>query len=85
MELLLMSHSYWVQEFILWLSPEYVSIQSEHSATGRTNTQGQVQQCWLEAPEAHPPSENPISEQYHLPVGIAQVGAYIKYLMGQKQ
>ena len=39
----------------------------------------------VEAPEAHPPSENLISKQYHLPGGIAQVGAYIKYLTEQRQ
>ena len=51
--------------------------QNQHTRTGTA--------VLVEAPEAHPPSENPTSEQYYLPVGIAQVGAYIKYLMGQKQ
>lgn len=85
MELLLMSHSYCVHEVILWLSPEYLSIQSEHSATGRTNTGGQVQQCWWMPLKLILLVKNLISKQYHLPGGIAQVSAYIKYLMEQKQ
>lgn len=39
----------------------------------------------VEAPEGHPPGENLISKQYHLPGGITQVVAYIKYLTEQKQ
>lgn len=79
MELQLMSHSYRVHEFILWLNPEFLG-NSQNTQQLAESTHEDVTAVSVEAPEAPPRSENISSKQYHLPGGITQVGANIKYL-----